>query len=80
MKNLNKETIKAIRIVRGFNPDLRVKLTAINRDALWAWIRENRFGIFGLDFFPADPLPTSAEWDRFEKAIDHAVGQVINGR
>lgn len=34
-KTLNKEQIKAIRIVKGFTSDLRVKLTGVNEESIW---------------------------------------------
>jgi hypothetical protein len=47
-KEITKEQIKAIRIVNGFNPDLRVKLS-VNRNTLWNFIDENFAGLFGID-------------------------------
>lgn len=76
---MKKEMIKAIRLVNGFKPDLRVKLTTANRDSLWHWIDNNRFGIFGMDFGASGPDVTSDEWRAYEMAIWRAVDQVIYG-
>lgn len=76
---MKKEMIKAIRLVNGFKPDLRVKLTTASRDSLWYWIDNNRFGIFGMDFGASRPDVTSDEWRAYEMAIWRAVDQVIYG-
>ena len=76
---MTKEMIKAIRTVHGWKTDLRIKLTTINRDTLYDWIDDNRFGIFGTEFALSKPQPTSPEWDKYERAIWQAVSQVING-
>lgn len=76
---MKKEMVKAIRIVNGFNSDLRVKLNTINRNALWDWIDCNRFGIFGYDFGTSKPDATSDEWQAYERTIWRAVDQVVNG-
>lgn len=76
---MKKEMVKAIRLVNGFNSDLRVKLNTINRNALWDWIDCNRFGIFGYDFGTSKPDATSDEWQAYERTIWCAVDQVVNG-
>lgn len=77
---MKKEMIKAVRLVNGYNPDLRVRLTAINRDSLWRWLRDNRLGIFGLDFYTAEPAAASDEWDAMNRDLNAAVAAIIEGR
>lgn len=79
MKKIDKQTIKAIRIVKGFNPDLRVKLKCVNEDSLYFWIIENRFGILGTDFFTAEPTFGTPEYDEFSAQISSVVSQVVCG-
>lgn len=75
---MTKEMIKAIRIVNGFNPDLRVKLTNINSNSLRQWIEENRAGIFGIDY-AVKPDARSPEWEAYERKLDRAVYAVVWG-
>lgn len=75
---MKKEMIRAIRMVNGFNSDLRVRLNGINRSALYDWIDDNRYGIFGCSVHK--PSATSDEWDKYEKMIWRAVNQVISGK
>lgn len=79
---MKKDMIKAVRLVRGLNPDLRVKLTTINRSALYDWIEENRYGILGVDH-PSEALikpdGASQEWKAYERMIWKAVDAVIFG-
>ena len=77
---LDNNMIKAIRLVNGYNSDLKIKLKRVNKDSLWDWIDENRFGIFGIDFGASKPSPESEEWDKYEAAIRSAVRQVVEGR
>lgn len=42
-RDLKQKEIKAIRIVRGFTPDLRVKLTGVDKESLCQFIDENIF-------------------------------------
>lgn len=79
-KTLTKEQIKAIRIVRGFNPDTRLKLYGVNRDALWYFIDRNSYGLLGAEFATSKPTPLSDEWDDYERCILNMVNQVIEGR
>lgn len=76
---MKKEMIKAIRMVKGWNPDLRVRLT-ISQDKLWDWLDENRFGIFGSEFGLSKPAATSPDWEKYERAINAAVRAVVTGR
>ena len=71
--------IKAIRLVNGFNPDLRVKLS-VNKSDLYDWIDKNRFGIFGIEFGLSKPAATSDDWEKYERAIWSAVNQVLSGQ
>lgn len=78
---LSKEKIKAIRIVNGFNSDLRVNLRGINRRSLFEWMEANRYGIFGQD----SDLANKPSWDderfpNWEHKMNLAVTQVIEGR
>lgn len=77
---MKKEMIRAIRLVNGFNPDLRIVLYGVNRNSLYDWIEANRLGIFGISFYPVKPVVTSLEWDKYDNAILKAVHQVIFGK
>ena len=77
---MNKEMIKAIRLVKGINPDLRVKAN-VNKWDLFSFIDENRFGIFGVDFGLSRPDSVlSDSWPAYEHKIWNAVLSVIEGR
>ncbi len=75
---MKKEMIKAIRRVNGFNADLRVTLKGINESALYDWIDDNYYGIFGTEFLK--PSWDSNEWDLYERKIWSAVNQVVSGK
>lgn len=75
---MKKEMIKAIRMVNGFKTDLRVNLKGISKTALYNWIDENYYGIFGTEFLK--PSWDSNEWKFYEKKIWSAVNQVISGK
>lgn len=77
---LNKEQIKAIRCVLGFNTDLRKYLNSVNKDSIWYFIDHNRFGLLGVEFGLAKPHPTNKEWREYETCIDKMVSQVIYGK
>ena len=73
---MKKEMIKAIRLVNGFNPDLRVKLdTTINKSALYDWIDNNRFGILGID----KALIRNSDYPKYERIVWGAVRCVTMG-
>lgn len=74
---MTKEMIKAIRMVKGWNPDLRVKLQCNHHD-LRDWIEDNRIGILGIDM-AFKPHIDDPDWRRYNKKIDHAVACVIGG-
>ena len=75
-RTLTKEEIKAIRIVRGFTPDLRIKLNNVDKESLWKFIDENIFGLVGV----ADrPSWNATEFDEWEKYINRLVSQVVEG-
>lgn len=75
---MKKEMIKAIRLVKGFNPDLRVKLNTIDKVILYNWIDSNRVGIFGFDMAIC-PDPVTPEFDKYDRKIWAAVRAVISG-
>lgn len=75
-RTLTKEEIKAIRIVRGFTPDLRIKLNNVDKESLWKFIDENIFGLVGVADRPAWNDP---EFDEWEKYINRLVSQVVEG-
>ena len=78
---MTKEMIKAIRLVNGFNPDLRVNLSYASADDLYDWIEANRIGIFGLrSDMCIKPELTSPEFDKYDRRIKAAVYAVINGK
>lgn len=74
---LDNEAIRAIRFVKGYNPDLRVKLNRACRSSFWDWIDENRYGLLGVDVGFMKPDATSDDWDKYEKMIYDVVDQVI---
>ena len=76
---LDNEAIRAIRFVKGYNPDLRVKIKlATRRSSFWDWIDENRFGLLGVNVGFMKPNDTTSEnWDKYEKMIYDVVDQVI---
>lgn len=74
---LDNEAIRAIRFVKGYNPDLRVKLKLANRSSLWNFIDENRYGLLGVNVGFMKPDATSDNWSRYEKMIYDVVDQVI---
>ena len=79
---MKKEMIKAIRMVSGFNPDLRIKLPQQARSHLFDVIHANYLGIFGLgkdNEFIGTPRPGTDEWFAYERKIWMAVNAVING-
>lgn len=75
---MTKEMIKAIRLVYGLNPDLRIKCKTINKQCLYDWIETNRCGIFGLFAATIPPVP-STDFNEYDRMIWHAVYCVING-
>lgn len=80
-RELTKEEIKAIRIVMGFNSDLRIKLNNVNRISIWYFIEDNRFGLLGADFGISRPEITDFyKWKNYEDCIYRMVIQVVNGR
>lgn len=76
---MTKQMIKAIRLVNGWNPDLRVKLNTVNKSSLYDWIEANRYGIFDSLDEAMKPDTTSPEWVNYERRIWNAVHAVING-
>ena len=80
-RELTKEEIKAIRIVMGFNSDLRIKLDNVNRTSIWHFIDDNRFGLLGVNFGMSRPeIVDFYKWKDYEDCIYRMVTQVINGR
>ena len=79
-KPLTKEEIKAIRIVMGFNRDLRKKLIGVRTEYIYEFIRNNREGIFGPEYriFP-DIIKEQEAWVNLRNIIKAAARQVING-
>lgn len=75
-KTLTREQIKAIRIIRGFTPDLRIKLNNVDKESLWKFIDDNIFGLVGVADRPAWNDP---EFDGWEKYINRLVSQVVEG-
>ena len=76
---LTKEEIKAIRIVRGFTPDLRIKLNNVDKESLWKFIDENVFGLLGAEVGTDRPAWNDPEFDEWEKYINRLVSQVVEG-
>lgn len=75
---MKKEMIKAIRLVNGFTPDLRVKINC-NKNCLFYWIEANRIDVLGMDMATI-PEVTSPEWDAYERRIWKAVREVMSGQ
>lgn len=79
-KPLTKEEIKAIRIVMGFNRDLRKKLTGVRTEYIYEFIRNNREGIFGIEYRKLPNVIKEQEaWVNLRNLIRAATIQVING-
>lgn len=79
-KPLTKEEIKAIRIVMGFNRDLRKKLTGVRTEYIYEFIRNNREGIFGIEYRKLPNVIKEQEaWVNLRNLIRAAAIQVING-
>lgn len=74
---LDNEAVKAIRFVLGFNTDLRVSLKHVNRDAIWKFLDDNRFGIFGISAGLSKPDATSELWPTYEAILNDVVNQVV---
>ena len=71
--------IKAVRMVNGINPDLRIKADNINKTAMYEFLREHRSAIFGSKYSVV-PDPASKEFDKFDRMINNAVYSVIEGK
>lgn len=78
-RTLTKEEIKAIRIVRGFTPDLRIKLNNVDKESLWKFIDENVFGLLGAEVGTDRPAWNDPAFDGWEKYINRLVSQVVEG-
>ena len=76
---MKKEMIKAVRMVNGINPDLRIKADNINKTAMYEFLREHRIAIFGSKYAVV-PDPASKEFDKFDRMINNAVYSVIEGK
>lgn len=79
-KPLTKEEIKAIRIVMGFNRDLRKKLTGVKTECIYEFIRNNREGILGPEYRKLPDIIKEQEvWINLRNLMKAAASQVING-
>lgn len=76
---MNNEMIKAVRLVNGLTPDLRVNIRPEFKDKLWNFLDANAAGIFGIDFAISRPAPTDDNWSAYEKALNYAV-RLIRGQ
>ena len=75
---LDNKKIKAIRIILGFNDDLRIKLKYANKNSIFDFIDMHRFGLFGPDHELANrPAPDSNDWSDWEMKMWLAVSEVI---
>ena len=79
-KPLTREEIKAIRIVMGFNRDLRKKLNGVKIEFIYNFIKENRAGILGAEYnhFP-DVVKDQENWINLRNLIKAAAEQVLRG-
>lgn len=79
-KPLTREEIKAIRIVMGFNRDLRKKLNGVKIEFVYDFIKENRAGILGAEYhkFP-DVVKEQENWINLRNLIKAAAEQVLRG-
>ena len=78
---LNKEQIKAIRIVNGLNPDLRRKIEGYIGYGVINTIIKNELNLFGIAFLDYQNTlddSTRSLW-RMEQ-FDHAEKQVLMGK
>lgn len=72
---IDNEAIKAIRFVMGFNTNLRVSLPNADKDAIWRFLDEHRYGIFGSGI--EKPDPTSIEWETYETRLNEFVRKIV---
>lgn len=76
---LTKQQIKAIRIVKGYNNDLRIDIsTAVNKNDMWHFIDENIAGLLGIDIISCkykDSIMTA----EYENNINWLVDGVCSG-
>ena len=70
---LDNEAVKAIRFCRGFNTDLRVSLTEINKDCLFWWLYNERYPLFGA----CNMMDFDNSGADFEKIFNDVVSQII---
>ena len=79
-KPLTREEIKAIRIVMGFNRDLRKKLNGVKIEYVYDFIKENRAGILGADYRKLpDVVKEQENWINLRNLIKAAAEQVLRG-
>lgn len=76
---MTREMIKAIRMVNGINPDLRIKADNVNKTAIYEFLREHRIAIFGSKYAVV-PDPATKDFDKFDRMINAAVYSVIEGK
>ncbi len=74
---LDNEAVKAIRFVNGFNTDLRVSLSGIDKMELWRWITNNEISLFGTKILDRHPELTDPAYEKYERMIDDVVLQII---
>ena len=72
---MKKEMIKAIRLVIGFKPDLRIKLTTANENALYDFIDNHSYAILGYK----KAMLKHDDFPRYERAVWAAVHNVVYG-
>ena len=79
-KPLTREEIKAIRIVMGFNRDLRKKLNGVKIEYIYDFIKENRAGILGAEYRQLpDVVKEQENWINLRNLIKAAAEQVLRG-
>lgn len=78
---LSKEQIKAIRIVNGFNPDLRRKITVYDGDGIIDTIVKNELHLFGTAFLDYQNTLDDSTRSLFRlKQFEYAEKQVLMGK
>ena len=75
----DKEAIKAIRFVNGFNPDLRVKLKGGVEDTFWYYLNDNFLQIFGISAMDIKLKAIDSEWRNWERMLNKAARKIVEG-
>lgn len=77
---MDQKTIKAVRIVLGYKDDLRIKIKQADKNAIFDFLENNRYGIFGVsNWLSNKPAWNDADFDKWERAMWAEVNAVLSG-